>query len=185
MLYQEIIDKIKPDLEKTLDFFKNQLLEIRVGKLPIALIEEIKVDCFGSTLPIKQLGVVSVSLPRGISIQLWDKSYVEGVIKAIEQRKLGLGIKIDGNNIHLSASILTQDSKKNLIKLLNEKKENIFQRIRSLRDKVWKEMQESFRKKEIKEDDKFRGKGKLEDLIKEHRDKIKELTENKKKEIED
>ena len=185
MSYQEIIDKIKPDLEKTLDFFKKQLLEIRVGKLPVALIEEIKVDCFGSVLPVKQLGVVSVAPPREILIQLWDKSYIEGVVKAVEQRKLGLGIRIDGNNIYLSASTLTEDSKKNLVKLLNERKENIFQTIRSLRDKAWKGIQEGFRKKEIKEDDKFRGKDKLEDLVKEYKDKMKKLVENKKKDIEE
>ncbi len=183
MSYQEIIDNIKPQIEKSLDFFKGQLLEIRVGKPPVALLEEIKVDCFGSVLPLKQLGIVSVSPLRGMSIQLWDKSYVEGVIKSIEERKLGMGIRIEGNTIYLSAPSLTEDSKKNLIKILNEKKENIFQVIRRLRDKAWKDMQDGFQKKEISEDDKFRGKEKLEDLIKDYKDKIKNLVENKEKEI--
>lgn len=184
MSYQEILEKIKPDLEKAQENFKSQLMEIRAGRLTIGLIEDIKVDCFGSILPLKQLGAISFSSPREILVQLWDKSYIESVVRAIEKRNLGLGMEVEGNNIYFSAPPLTEDSKKNLIKVLNQKKEEIFQNIRHRRDRAWKEIQEGFQKGEIGEDDKYRGKDKLEELIREQREKIEEVVENKRKEIE-
>ncbi len=184
MTYQEILDKIKPELEKLEEEFRVKITEIRAGRLSPALVENIKVDCFGSSVLLKQLGAVSVS-GREIVIQLWDKSYLEGVVKSIEQRDTGLGIRIDGSTVYLSAPPLTEESKRNLIKVLNQEKEEIFQTIRRIRDKAWKEIQDGFQNKEIREDDKFRGKDKLEDLIKDWREKIEKMAENKTKEIEE
>lgn len=184
MSYQEILDKIKPDLEKTLKFFKEQLKEIRTGRVSTALIENVKVDCFGSVLSLKQLGAISVPSPQKILVQLWDKSYLELVVKAIERENLGFSINIDNNNVYLSAPPLTEENKKILIKLLNKKKEEIFQNIRRLRDDGWREIQEGFQKGEIREDDKYRGKDELEELIRDYREKIEILIEDKEKEIE-
>ncbi|MDI6883429.1 MAG: ribosome-recycling factor [Patescibacteria group bacterium] len=183
MEYQEILDKIKPELEKIQEYFKSQIMEIRAGRISFALVEEIKVDCFGSVLPLKQLGAISGS-GKEIIVQLWDKSYVEGVVRAIEQRKLGLGLRVEGNTIYLSAFSLTEESKRNLLRVLNQKKEEISQSIRHLRDKAWKQIQEGYQKGEIREDDKYRGKDKLEELIQDHREKIEKMAEVKKKEIE-
>ena len=184
MSYQEILDKIKPELEKNLDFFKKQLMEIRAGRLSSGLIENIKADCFGQELPLKQLGIISTPSHNEISIQLWDKSYIEGVVQAIEKRKVGLNVRIEGNNVYLSVPPLTEEIKQNLIKILNEKKEESFQNIRRIRDKAWKEIQERCQKGEVTEDDKYKGKDKLEELVKEYREKIEETAENKRKEIE-
>jgi len=183
MEQKEIVDKTKTELDKLEEYFSSQLKEIRSGRLAVSLVEDIKVDCFGSILPLKQLGAVSAVSQKEILIQLWDKSYVEGAVKAIEHRKIGLGIKVEGANIYLSASPLTEESKKTLIRALNEKKEEVFQGIRRLRDNAWREIQDAFQKKEISEDDKYKAKDKLEDLIKERRSKIEEMVENKEKEI--
>lgn len=183
-MFQQILDKIKPELEELEARFKTELMEIRAGRLSPVLIEDVKVDCFGSVLPLKQLGGVSIS-GKEIIVQLWDRSYVEGVVKAIEQKKIGVGIKIEGSVIYLSAPALTEESKKNMVKILNQKKEEFFQIIRNLRDKAWRQLQDGQIKKEISEDDKFRGKDKLEELVKKHREKIEEMAENKRKEIEE
>ena len=171
MTYQEILDKITPDLDRLKQDFKTQLLEIRAGRLSPALIEDIKVDCFGSELPMKQLGAISVT-GKEVVIQLWDKSYVEGAVKAIEKKKIGVGIKTDGSNIFLSAPPLTEESKKDLIKILNQEKEGICQEIRRLRDKAWQEMQDRQQSGELSEDDKYKGKDKLEDLIRDNRKEL-------------
>ena len=183
MDYKEIIDKTKSEIENTLDYFKGQLLEIRQGRISPSLVENVKVDCFGSVLPIKQLGVVTVSSPKGLTIQLWDKSYVDGVIKGIQERNFGLGIKIEGNTIYLTNPTLTEETKKNLIKVLNEKKEDIFQTMRHIRDKAWKEIQDGFQNGEIREDDKYKGKEKLDKTVKEYKEKIEEMVKNKEREI--
>ncbi len=185
MSYQEIIDKIKPELEQLKEDFKSQLREIRTSRIAPSLLEDIKVDCFGKELPLKQLGVITVSSYKEIHIQLWDKSYTESVVSAIERKNLGLGIKVEGKDIYLSVPPLTQESRQNLIKLLNEKKEKVYQEMRRLRDKVWRELQDKSKSGEISEDDKYRGKDKLEDMIHDFRDELDKLTENKRKEIEE
>lgn len=181
--YQEILEKIKPDLEKVIENFKNSLVELRAGRLSPALIEDIKADCFGQKFPLKQLGAVTTPSQKEILVQLWDKSYVESVVRAVDKKNIGLGVRVDGNSVYFTAPPLTTEAKKNLIKLLAQRKEESFQNVRHIRDKVWKEIQEGERKGEIREDDKYRGKDKLEDLIKENREKIEEMVARKEKEI--
>jgi len=184
MSCQKVIEKIKPEFQKAQEYFKEQLLQIKAGRIGISLIEDIKVSCFGQELLLKQIGIASNYSTKEILVQLWDKSYVESVIQAIERKKLGFGVRIENSSIFLSFPLLTEDTKRDLIKILNEKKENIFQTIRHIRDKAWGEIQDACRKGEIREDDKFRGKDKLEDLIKEHHEKIEKAVEIKRKEIE-
>ncbi|MBU2578669.1 ribosome-recycling factor [Patescibacteria group bacterium] len=184
MSYQEIIEKIKPELQKAQEYFREQMLQIKAGKIGISLIEEIKVNCFGQELSLKQIGTISHYSPKEILIQLWDKSYVENVISAIEKKKLGFGVRAEGSSIFLSFPPITEETKRDLVKILNEKKENIFQNMRRIRDKAWGEIQDCCRKGEIREDDKYRGKDKLEDSIKQEQEKIEKAVESKRKEIE-
>lgn len=184
MSYQEIIEKIKPELQKAQEYFQEQMLHIKAGRIGISLVEEIKATCFGQELFLKQIGSVSNYSSKEILVQLWDKSYVESVMQAIERKKLGFGVRVEGNNIFLSFPPLTEETKWDLVKILNEKKENVFQNIRRIRDKAWGEIQDVCRKGEIREDDKYRGKDKLENLIKEEQEKIEKTVEIKRKEIE-
>ena len=183
MSWQEIIEKIKPELENREELFREEIRKIRAGRLSFSLIEDIKADCFGQEMPLKQLGAISSSSLKELSLQLWDKSYVEGVVKAIEKENLGLSLRIDGSTIYFSAPPLTEETRENLFKILADKKEKAFQDIRRLRDRAWKEIQEGFQKGEVREDDKYKGKDKLEDVVRQYREKIEEMIENKEKEI--
>ena len=182
MFFQEIINKTKPEIEELFSQFRQALLEIRAGRIAPSLIEEIKVECFSSILPIKHLGAIS-ALGKEIVIQLWDNSCAESVVKAIEERRMGLGVKVAGTVIYLSAPPLSEESKKTLIKALQNKKEEVFQELRRLRDKIWKEMQDAEQEGFISEDEKFRGKEKMEDMVKDCREKIEEMVKNKEREI--
>ncbi|NQU82740.1 MAG: ribosome-recycling factor [Parcubacteria group bacterium] len=183
MTYQEILDNLKPELEKTKEDAKQELMKLRSGRLSPALIEDIHADCFGAMLPLKQLGAISNLSPRELSLQLWDKSYVEGVVKAIEIAGLSLSVRIDGENIFLTAPPLTTESREDLIVVLNKKKEEIFQQLRHKRDKSWRAIQDGFQAGEIREDDKFKGKDKLDESVREFRDKIEEMVKDKETEI--
>ncbi len=183
MEYQEIIEKIQPELQSSQEAFKADIMKIRSSRLSPSLIEDIKVDCFGSIMPVKQLGAISSPSLREIAVQLWDKSYVEPTIGAIENEKLGLSLRVDGNTVYLASPPLTEEMRQNLTRLLNQKKEETFQHIRRLRDKAWKGIQEGFQKGEIREDDKYKGKDKLDELVREYRDNIEEMASNKEKEI--
>lgn len=183
MIAQEIIDKLKPELEKIVTGFKEELMKLRAGSLSPALLEDIEAECFESILPIKQLGSITNVSSRELSVQLWDKSYVEGVVKAVEVAGLGLSVRIDGANIYFTSPPLTAESRENIIHVLNKNKEEVFQDLRHKRDRAWKAIQEGFQAGEIREDDKFKGKDKLDEMVREFRDKIEEMVKNKEVEI--
>jgi len=183
MDYNQIIEKLKPNLQSIIDNFKSEIQKIRAGRLTGALIENIEVECFGQRLLLKQLGAISNPSFREICLQLWDKSYIDEVIRAIERENLGLSTRIEDNKIYLTSPPLSEETRKNLIQILNQKKEESFQEIRRVRDKAWREIQEGFKTGEIREDDKYRGKDKLEEVVREYREKLEDLVENKKKEI--
>ncbi len=183
MSFQEIIDNLKPDLEKISTDFKAEMAKLRSGRLSPALVEDVQADCFGSKMPIKQLGAISLVSNRELLLQLWDKSYVEGVLKAIEEQGLSFSTRIDGEKIYLAAPALTEESRKEVIQVLTKKKEETFQQIRHLRDRGWKQIQDGFQNGIIREDDKFKGKDKLDETVREEREKIEKMVENKEKEI--
>lgn len=181
--YKEIIDRIKPELEKVIQFFEGELQKLRTSRTSPALIEDIEVNCFGSKFPLKQLGAISCPQSNQIVIQPWDKSYIEPIEKAIAQSGLGMSVAVDKNLIRLNLPLLTEEYRQSLIKNLNEKAEQARRTIRHWREIAWGGLQDAFKEKTITEDEKFRGKDELQELIDKQGDKIKELVEKKKNEL--
>jgi len=183
MGYKEIINKIRPELDKVIGFLDRELAKIRTGRASISLVEDIIADCFDKTLPLKQLGAITLSGPRQILIQPWDKSYLESIEKAIRQAGGGLNPIVDKDAIRINLSPLSEEFRKDLLRVLSEKQEEVRKTIRRWREEAWGEIQRKFKEGEIREDDKFRAKDELQDLIDEYNQKIEELGERKKKEI--
>jgi len=183
MTHQEIIDKIKPELDKVISFLERETAKIRTSRATPSLIEDIVVECFGQKFPLKQLAAISCPQPRQIIIQPWDKSYLEPIEKALSQATLGIAPIVDKDLIRVSLPSLTEEYRKNLLRILSEKQEEAKKTIRRWREKSWKEIQEGFRDGKIREDDKFRTKDKLQDLVDEYNEKIERIEKNKKKEI--
>lgn len=184
MDYKEVINKIKPELDKVVSFFEGELAKIRVGRATPSLVENLEIPLFGQKLPLKQLGAISCPEPRQIIIRPWDKSYIEPIEKAILQSNVGLSPVVDKEVIRISLPPMTEDFRKELLKLLSQKKEEARSIIRKWRDQSWKEVQDLTREGEIREDDKFRAKDELQKLVDEYNGKIEELAERKRKEIE-
>lgn len=182
--YKKIIEKIKPEMEKIIVAFEEEIKKIKTTRAAPALVEDLIVECFGQKFPLKQLAQIFVSGPRQILIQPWDKSYVDGIIKAIEQSGLGLTPIVDKETIKINLPPLSEQYRKDLLRILAQKKEQARQKIRHQRERAWDEIQERFREGKIREDDKYKGKDELQDLIDEYNEKIEEIAEKKKKEIE-
>ncbi len=184
MLYKEIIDKIKPELEKVFGFFEGELAKFQTGRASASLVEDIIVDCFGQNFPLKQLGTILSSNPRQLVIQPWDKSYLEPIEKAIFRSSAGISPVVDKDVVRINFPTLTEEFRKNLIRVLSEKQEETRKTVRHWREQAWKELQLKEREKEISEDDKFKGKDELQKLIDEYNKKIEEVADRKRKEIE-
>ncbi len=183
-MHEEIIKKIEPELEKAVDFVQKKLSSVRTGRASPALIEEIKADCFGEMLPIKQLGAISIPSPRQIMIQPWDRSYIESIEKALLREASGLSPIVEGPNIIINLPAMSEELRKELAKAISQTEEGAKQTMRKFRDEAWSEIQEKTREGLIREDDKFRSKDKLQEMIDKYNKKIDEMVERKKKELE-
>jgi len=181
--YKEIIDKIKPELDKVISFLDRELQKIRTGRASPALVEDVVVECFGQKFPLKQLAAISIPEPKQILIQPWERSYIEEIISALEKTGIGANPIVDKDVIRINLPPLSEEYRKDLIRFVSEKEEQARQTIRRWREKAWDEIQEKFKERKIREDDKFRAKDELQELIDEYNEKIGEMGEKKKKEI--
>jgi len=183
MQYKEFIDKVRPEFEKSLKFLEGELAKIRTSRASPALVEDIEVNYLGDKFALKQLAAISCPQPNQIIIQPWDGSYIESIEKAISQSGLGMSSAVDKNVVRLSLPLLTEDYRRGLIKILNEKAEEVHQTTRHWRDDAWNKIQLAQKEKKISEDDKFRGKNELQKLVDDYQKKIKGLIEKKEKEL--
>lgn len=181
-MYQEIIDNIKPELNKTIEYLKGELNKLRVGRATSVMVEDLEIECYGQTMPLKQLANISVQ-PRIIIIQPWDKRVLENIEKGISQSSSGLTPIVDGEVIRITIPQLSEERRKELTKILSEKVEEAKISIRHKREEAWKEIQEQEKAGEIREDDKFKGKDELQKVVDEYNKKIEEIRKGKEQEI--
>lgn len=182
-MYKQLIDALKKELNGVLEFLKNDLNQIRSGRASPALVENVKVDAYGTKMNLKEVASIMVPDPKTLLIQIWDKGLINSVAKAIEESHLGLTPNVEGHNIKLVLPPLVEERRRELLKFLHEKLENSRIRIRRERDKVWDKVQDLAREKKISEDDKFRAKDELQKVVDEYNKKVKEMGEGKEREL--
>ncbi|HOW60157.1 MAG TPA: ribosome recycling factor [Candidatus Moranbacteria bacterium] len=182
-MYNKIIDEHKNDLEKAIEYFKKELGKIRTGRASSALVEDIQVDYYGTKSPLKQIASISTPEPRQIVIQPWDRGALVSIEAAIRESDLNLNPNNDGTLIRINIPMLTEERRKDMVKILNQKSEEGRIAIRSIREEMWKKVQEMERKGEISEDDKFKSKDKMQEIVDEYNKKIEEIRAKKETEI--
>jgi len=182
-MYNDIINKRKDDLEKAIEHFKNELDKIRTGRANPALVEGLMVDYYGVKTPLKQIASINTPEPRQIVIQPWDRGALVAIETAIRESDLNLNPNNDGALIRVNIPMLTEDRRKDMVKILNQKAEDGRIAIRSIREDNWRDIQDMERKGEISEDDKFKGKEKLQEIVDEYNKKIEEIRAKKENEI--
>ncbi|MDD5290055.1 MAG: ribosome recycling factor [Patescibacteria group bacterium] len=173
----------KEFFEKILEHTKIEIGGLRTSNVTPSLVENIKVDVYGSKMPLIQLGSISVPEPRQLLVETWDKNILKDVEKALETASLGLSIKNEGNFLRLTMPPMTEDTRKQVIKLLNEKIEKSRISLRALRDEIRNEIQTAEKNKDIDEDSKFRLQEDLDKTTREYTAKVEEMGEKKEKEI--
>lgn len=182
-MYQDLIEKKKVEMENSIEHFKEELGQLRTGRASTALVENILVDYYGAKSPIKQVASITIPEPRSIVISPWDKGSLVGIESAIRESQLNLNPNNDGNVIRVNIPQLTEDRRKELAKVLNQKAEEARISIRKHREDVWEEIQEMEKSGKIGEDDKFAGKDKLQNVVDEYNKKIENIREGKEREI--
>jgi ribosome recycling factor len=177
------VDSYKPEFEKIIDHFKNEIASLRTGRATPALVENILVEAYGVKTPIKGLASIVVSDPKTIFIEPWDKGILKEIEKAIQLQNIGVNPVNDGTRIRISMPPLTEESRKELVKVLGQKLEQVRIALRSLRDKIRSEIIDAEREKQITEDDKYALLDDLDEMMEEYNTKTQEIAEQKEKEI--
>lgn len=178
-----MIDKKRPELEKSIEHFKDELAQLRTGRASVAMVEGLTVDYYGAKSPLKQVASITVPEPRTIMISPWDKDNLVNIEKAIRESQLNFNPNNDGQVIRINIPVLTEERRKDLVKVLNQKAEDAKISIRKQREDVWDEIQKAEKEGLMGEDDKFVGKDKLQEVVDEFNKKVEEIRAEKEAEI--
>jgi len=178
-MMEEIFKSTEEDMKKAVQYFKNEIAGFRTGRASTALVEDVKVDYYGSKVPIKQLASVSVPEAKQIVLQVWDKGAVELVEKAIVEN-LNLTPQKQGNLLRLTLPPLTEERRRELVRMLHKMAEEARVAVRNIRRDA-KELIED--QEGISEDEIKRALERLQKLTDKYIEEINHLTEAKEKEI--
>ena len=134
-------------MEKSIISFKKDISTLRTGRANTSMLDTIKVDVYGQLMPIEQLATVSVPEARMISIQVWDKSNINVIESSIQKSELGINPQIDGQIIRLRIPDLTEDRRKELIKILKGMGEKSKVSIRNIRREANEDLKKKLKEK--------------------------------------
>ena len=139
-------------MSKTIQSFRKDISTLRTGRANTSMLDTIKVDVYGQLMPIEQLGTISVPEARLISIQVWDKSNTSLIESTIQKSELGINPQVDGQVIRLRIPDLTEERRKELIKVLKNMGEKGKVAIRNIRREANEDLKKKLKDKQISED---------------------------------
>ena len=140
-------------MDKSIQSLKKDLSTLRTGRANPNMLDTIKIDVYGQMMPIEQLATISVPEARLISVQVWDKSNITLIDSAIQKSELGINPQIDGQIIRLRVPDLTEERRKDLIKILKNMGEKGKVSIRNVRREANEELKKKLKDKKISEDE--------------------------------
>ncbi len=179
----KVHSELKSKMAKTIEVFIDELHTVRAGRANPNLLDHITVMYYGSPTPLNQLASVSAPEARLLQIQPYDKGAMADIEKAILTSDLGLNPSNDGKVIRLSIPMLTEERRKELVKLVKKMAEETKVAIRNERRHAMDQLKKMEKSNELTEDDLKRAEKEVQDLVDEHIDRVDELAEKKEKEI--
>jgi ribosome recycling factor len=177
------LDSKKQDFQATIERLQKELGALRTGRATPALVEEIKVNAYGSPMEIRGLASIAVSDAKTIVIEPWDKSLTQNIEKGIRDAGVGLNPVADGQILRITLPQMTEENRKQIVKVMKEKVEEARIRLRGAREEVREEVLKKEKEKEFSEDEKFKLFDELEKLTKEFNERITQISERKEEEI--
>ena len=180
---EELQTKTQEKMDKALQALRNELTNIRTGRATPSLLDQGKVDYYGAPTPVTQVANVSVPEPRMIVIQPWDRSLLKTIEKAIMTSDLGLNPNNDGTVIRLNLPLLTEERRKELVKVVNKKGEASRVEIRNIRRDFNDAVKKQVKAKEITEDDAKDATDFSQKLTDKYTKKIDDVLAQKEKEV--
>jgi len=182
-MYKNVVTKSEESMKKSIGFLKEELATIRAGKANPKLVDKIQVSYYGTMTPINQVANISVPEPRAIIIQPWDSNLVMAIEKAILTSDLGINPSNDGKLIRLVIPPLTEERRKDLIKLVKKEVENSKVAVRNVRRDANEEFKKLEKTSEITKDDHKKAEEEMQKLTDKYIKLVDDIYKDKEKEI--
>jgi ribosome recycling factor len=183
MTPKDILTKAKTDFEAVLEFYKKDIGSIRTSRATPSLVEDVVVEAYGQRMRIQELASMSVPEPRTLLIQPWDKGVVEAIVGAINKSDLHINPIVDQDAIRINIPTLTEERRKEFIKLLKKKTEEARIQIRQVREHAMSTLQKMEKDGEISEDIKFDSRESVQKMVDDYNTKAQELETKKEQEL--
>jgi len=175
--------ELKKELDNVLEWYQKELKTIRTGRANPQIVEDLVIEYFGAPTPIKQAANVSVSDARTIVIAPWSKDSLVEIEKAINESDLGINPVNDGEVIRLTFPPLTEERRKEMVKVVGQKTEEARIKVRKLRESVREQIQKEEKEGVIGEDDRVREDKELQQIIDDYNKKIEDIHKKKEEEV--
>ncbi len=180
---KEVIDKTRAAMEKAIEALKKDFSRVRTGRASVTLLDEIRIDYYGTPTPLSQVATLTVPEPRLITIQPWEKKLLSDIERAILKSDLGLNPTSDGVLIRLAIPALTEERRKEMVKSTKKMGEEARIALRNARRDGNEALKKLEKDKAISEDDLKRGEKEVQDLTDQYVKKADEVVAHKEKEI--
>jgi ribosome recycling factor len=177
------LNNAEAKMKKTIDALRSHLGSIRTGRASPALVEHLHVEYYGTDMPLNQLANVSVPEARMLVIQPWDKGAIKAIEKAIQNSDLGLNPNNDGQVIRLAIPALTEQRRKDLVKLVKKEVEEQKVSLRNVRRDGLSDLKKLEQDKQIGEDEHKRAQEQLEQLMGQYTKQLDQLGQTKEQEV--
>ncbi len=179
----EVKAKASAGMVKALESFRHDLRKVRTGRASLALLDDIRVDYYGTPTPLNQVGALAVPEPRLITIQPWERNLTGEIEKAILKADLGLNPSSDGQLIRLVFPPLTEERRKEMVKQVKRLGEEAKIAIRNVRREANDTLKKLVKDKEITEDELKRGEKEIQDVTDDYVARIDKVMADKEKDL--
>jgi len=182
-MMQEYKKKANEKMNQTIEVFKKELASFRTGRASLGILDGIKVDYYGTLTPLNQVATLGIPDPRVITIQPWEQKMIGEIERAIMKSDLGLTPVNDGKTIKLSIPPLTEERRKQLVKVVRKKAEEARVAIRNIRRDIIEEIKKGEKDKKFSEDESRRMQEEIQKITNSFIEKIDQILQQKEKEI--
>jgi ribosome recycling factor len=182
-MIDDVLNELRQAIEKSKDALRRETAKLRTGRAHPSMLDSIRVDYYGQTTPIGQMATVSVPEPRLLTVKPWDKSQVKATEKALRESDLGLNPQVDGDLIRIPIPPLSEERRKDLVKLAKKDGEECKVSVRKARHEALDMLAEVKDDGGASEDEVERAKKKVEEIMSEAGQAIDHIIQVKEKEI--
>jgi len=179
----QLIQDADERMDKSVEHARSEFATVRTGRASASLLDRIEVDYYGTPTPLRQLSTVNVPEPRMLTVQPFDPGSIRAIEKAIQESDLGLTPSNDGKMIRLPIPQLTEERRKELVKVVRNMAEDHRVAVREIRRDAMRHLKELVDTGEVGADEEHRGEGRVQELTDEHTKQIDELLKHKEAEV--